>query len=877
MTGAGSGPESAGAAEACALCSGLKPEKTVKRSRLALLSLLLTLAVWLPVSWPLPRMFSDAISVGVSKRGDGHVTIVHMMAGDHLQFVYYLWIFSDFLTGKTPFFYNLYEFNTGDDADRFRPGSYYFPLSLLYSFFYWIDGRAFAWNAVSLLALWLACHAAWRLGRRYTDSDLVAGVGALLAVLFPYQWIQLFGGSPAGYGMALVPLMLLGLDRAVRDEAPGGGWIAGLAVLCMGMIDTHAFYFGTLAIPCWCLVAFIQRDSFAWRRVPSYLRLARSLWPVPALVLAALLQTQLGTRHISQSHAAGGRTTREVALFAPKPEGLWSWPELDPSYHIYFGFLAAAVLLAGVIVTIALALRRRDRASWRRAAVMAAVVVGTVAVVLLSMGPHGWFEGRAFNAARRFLPNYTMIRQTAKIYVLLPSLLAVGVAITLGALRDLLPRRAGIALVLAIAAGFSFEYFSQSKLLISRIDRANASYAAASADAAARGRPPRALIVPLWPGDSHYTSVYQYYASLYRIRMINGYRPFVPRDYVEDVFERWRSLNYGVARDDQLDTLLQRGIDHIILHEDLFPEKVSPFPVGVTLRNLLNHPRLALLAQDGPVWSFRILATKETRAERGQTWTAIFPARRFEAERQPMIETEKTDDPTASAGAYVKLEQGAVIRSNPLFVPPVPELRWSLRVRGKGVLACDRRVAETSIGSVEVQVDSSTWIWMDVPAGRLDDARDISFELRARDGYVDVDMAKATAGYWPQPAPGQTVSIPAPCFFHAGAIDLETDSVEFLPERDRPDLIFYGPKLPLEPGRYTVTLQVDSDAAAGTRLGRWVLACPEGEEVGRVEVLAGSPATTEITIPSNQPFLGAFLYSGNAPMRIRAVLMARAP
>jgi hypothetical protein len=278
----------------------------VKKRRLALYSLALTLAVWLVIAWPLPRLFNDAIPVGVSKRETPHPALVHMMAGDHLQFVYYLWIVSDFLTGKTPFFYNLYEFNTGDDAERYRPGSYYFPLSLLYSAFYWMDGRAFAWNAVSLLALWLAGYSIWRLCRRYTDSDLIAATGALLALLFPYQWIQLFGGSPAGFGMALVPLMVLGLDRAVRNDSAAGGWVAGLALLCMGMIDTHAFYFGALMVPCWCLVAFTQRSRVRlvsrWAITCASCAPSGRCRPWPAL---AYLQTQVGTRHISQSQRGG--------------------------------------------------------------------------------------------------------------------------------------------------------------------------------------------------------------------------------------------------------------------------------------------------------------------------------------------------------------------------------------------------------------------------------------------------------------------------------------------------------------------------------------------------------------------------------------------
>jgi hypothetical protein len=847
----------------------------VKKRRLALYSLALTLAVWLVIAWPLPRLFNDAIPVGVSKRETPHPALVHMMAGDHLQFVYYLWIVSDFLTGKTPFFYNLYEFNTGDDAERYRPGSYYFPLSVVYSVFHWMNGRAFAWNTVSLLALWLAAYSVWRLGRRYTDSDLVAGTGALLALLFPYQWIQLFGGSPAGFGMAMTPLMILGLDRAVRDESRTGGWIAGLVLLCMGMIDTHAFYFGALMVPCWCLVAFTQRSSFAWARVGSYLRLLRALWPVPALAALAYLQTQIGTRHISQSHAAGGRRVSEVALFAPKAEGLWAWKELDPSYHIYFGYLITAVLAAGLLLTLVHALRRRERAAWQRFGLMGLVTLGVTGVILLAMGPFSPFEGRAFNAARKYLPSYTMIRQTAKIFVLLPSLLAVGVVMTLHTLRDLLPRRTWHAVLAALALGFSAEYFCQSKLLISLIDRTNAAYAAARADATDPARPPRAVIIPLWPGDSHYTSVYQFYASLYRIRMVNGYRPFVPREYIEGIFEPFRSLNLGVADDAQLDDLLHRGIDYILLHEDLFPEKVSPFPVASTLYGLLNHPRLRLLRQDGPTWAFRILPEAAERPPVARHWTYFFPARRFEAERLERHATSPREDAAASDGSYVQLSGEALIASNPLFAPGLPGLRWTFRVRGKGVLVCERLIEGLTLPAQELQVDVADWHWIEIPAGEFTGASGVSFRLRCRDGAVDVDMAKLVAGTWASPAPGNSITIPAPCFFHAGSIDLDRDVVSFVANRDRSDLIFYGPKLPLEPGSYRIEVDFRAASPEGTALGSWIMACPEGTEVGRFNLTVGSPAAGGVELTNNLPFLCAFVYGGKADLDLRSVTITR--
>jgi hypothetical protein len=79
-------------------------------------------------------------------------------------------------------------------------------------------------------------------------------------------------------------------------------------------------------------------------------------------------------------------------------------------------------------------------------------------------------------------------------------------------------------------------------------------------------------------------------------------------DYVDRVFRAFETITQGDLTDAQLEALAGYGVTTIILHEDLFPEKVSPCSVGTTLRRLLAHPRLRLLRQDGPVWAFSILS-----------------------------------------------------------------------------------------------------------------------------------------------------------------------------------------------------------------------------------------------------------------------------
>lgn len=848
----------------------------MKRSRLALYSFLLTLAVWLPVSWPLPAMLGEAISVGVMKRSDPNPAIVNMMPGDHLQFLYYMWIFSDFISGHTPFFYNLYEFNTGSDAERFRPGSYYFPFSLLFSAFYAVSNRALAWNLICFLVLWLSAYATWRFCRRYTNSEALSALGALVALLFPYQWVQLYGGSPAGFGMTLIPVLLLGLDRAVRDDRMTGGWWAGAALLFASMTDTHAFFFGVLLTPCWCVIAFTQRASFRWKAAADYGRLARALAPVVLLTGLAYWQTQLGTRHIKQSHTGGGRSVSEVALHSPRPEGLWSWTaDASASYHIYFGSMVAILLLSGGLIYTALWIRRRNRTAGRTWLLMAMVLGLVASIVLLALGPFGPFDGRLFNAARAYIPQYDLIRQCGKIFLVLPALLALGVALTLAALRDLVERRTWAVVVALMAALLATEYYLQTKLLISRIDHTNEAYAAVASDAGSHNVKPHVLVIPLWPGDTHYTAIYQHYVSLYRVRMINGYRPFVPQEYIEEVFYPLRSLNHGNLQEDQVTNLTARGIRYLILHEDVFPERVSPFPVTVTLRRLLEHPHLTLLKQDGPVWAFRIEDQAVEHTAPLPDWSYYFPARRYEAERLRHSGEVKKEDGTAGEGRYVEMESGDQLGTKPLFSPSLPDMRWLLRVRGQGRLLISNLVANAGSALQEVAVNEDRWRWIGAATPAFTHSRDVTMDLQVLEGRVDVDQVKLAAGPWPAWTPGDQVTIPAPCFFHAGAIDVQKNVVTFRPRRDRSDLILYGPKLPLEPGRYAVSLELESPAEAGTRLGTWIMACPDGEEVGRLDLLVGQPAEAEITIPKNLPFLGAFLYAGTADVDLQSVTIRR--
>lgn len=102
------------------------------------------------------------------------------------------------------------------------------------------------------------------------------------------------------------------------------------------------------------------------------------------------------------------------------------------------------------------------------------------------------------------------------------------------------------------------------------------------------------LEIPLWPGDSHQSSLYEYYITLDRVRRVNGYTPIVKQKYIDTIYKPLSTLNMGLLDGRQYAQLKKMGVRFITVHDnpDVFPRKVSPFPPHITVRRLMNSPYL---------------------------------------------------------------------------------------------------------------------------------------------------------------------------------------------------------------------------------------------------------------------------------------------
>ncbi len=909
---------------------------------------LLALAIWGLLTWPLPRHFADSMPYTAHSRQGAQITRA-LVPGDHLQLLYHFWLLRDMLADGTPWMHNLYEFNSGDDAARrqFDPG--YLPFSLVYAAFSPVLGHAVGWNLAQLAALMATFFFLWRLALRYAsyngsvNSFVPPLVAALAAFCAPYQWTNLGSGSPSGFGMAWVPAIALGLDLAIRDDRPAGGLLAAVSLFWAYTSDLHSFFFGALLMPAWCLVAWVAReDASFWPTRRQFLRLLRALWPVLLAGCAILPLAKFLQSGYSATDVAGGRSLFEVAANSPSRRSLFGWILHGHDLHFQLGIALPLLLLVTALASFFQAWRDRrqyppEDAKQPEASVSADVrsgnsgaapsdpsanaatafaghiranrlavtlmLAGGIALILvLGLGMRGPFGGLPIRVLRKVLPPYRMIRQPVKIMVLLPTLIAPLAALGCGVLwqspdtattgrrrRLWAARSMVIVLTLTTVAGTK----RIIRYAVCQLPAPNAAYGAVVRQAEEKGQRPHILALPIWPGDSAQSSIYEYQIMPWRIRMLNGYAPVVHDDYLEKVYRVCESVTQGRLTATQAAALREMGVTAVVLHEE-FPTVVSPFPVAATFNRLRQSPWLEFLERDGSAWAFALRDAPASGEPTTDQSLPLLPVARWWRFDQEAADAANDEDGIRAA-----------LRSP---VADWPELRWLVRTVGDGQLRVSRTIAaagtdptvaikafedevslegrmffarsgrgttEAAPGVTQValtQHEGRTIRWLAVPPGPLPDGWGLpQLELESPGDEVEVTDIILAAG---QNTLGvDHLVLPAAHLFRGGLTILregEPSGVLFRPAYDSADEVLRGPNLPLAAGSWRLRIEGEFGAA---RTGE--LHISADDRLVAVGPVGSGAAEFEFELPTMAPLVLQLHYDGLRDMQIDSFVLQK--
>lgn len=337
------------------------------------------------------------------------------------------------------------------------------------------------------------------------------------------------------------------------------------------------------------------------RRWPG---IAGGVWGAAIAVLAGLgaaagYMMYIKSKVFNDSIAGQGRGLHEVRLFSPRLEDLFAPDNIHTERLIYLG----AVLLLLALAALALLVLGRGG---RRAPLAALWGFGGLTALLLSLGP-SFSHLPLFGALYKHLPFFNFPRVPGRLVLFAALLLFLCSAWAFKILaRPLLrTKAAGWALALLLCGVIAWDFIPGRPVGICLLPNAPRLAAGVTQnlptgpDAAQR-----LLGLPIWPGDSHQSSAYEYLISRTRAKMINGYSPVVPRAYVERIYKPLEALNYGHLTKGALDTLtrLKTGLMAFFDDEHIYPWKISPFPPALARMRLMAAPGVTLKAQAGNVF-----------------------------------------------------------------------------------------------------------------------------------------------------------------------------------------------------------------------------------------------------------------------------------
>lgn len=525
--------------------------------------LIIVSLVW---TYPLARYFNKGIPVGHQESRSFEPVALNPV--DSLETYYHLWSFKQaLLKGQSPFHDN-YQFSVGNTQAIIWPWGWL--ASFLFLFFS-VFGNIPAYNLLIILAIPAAGVSTYLLAFHYTKKVFASIAAALTFALAPYILSKLLVGHRYSFLVFLLPLALYFLEKTFSERSLRHSVLAGITVLLVSLSDPNLAFYFTMFLLIFLPYRLLQRLGTP-EGMTFYLKL---LIPVFGFFLLGVgYSYAVKVVALDTSFSAAGRPWEAVVEFSPRPVNLlfknWfgylSWEK-----NIYLSLSVLIIVALGMVAGLARRLIGQSGVDVEFKSDEAFFGAVLVISAILALGASIDRYLPVYRFFYSYVPffNYTRTPGRIVVFAHLSLALLVGFAIVrLQGAVNVFPRatllRTSLSAILGILVIFVIvrDYYpppAKISLLPGR-SRVYEEIKRKAGDG-------KVLQIPIsW----HYSvTVYEYYATISETKMINGYSPLTPSNYLP-VMYRLSSVNYGNLNDDVYRELRRLKVKYIVVYPRFF-------------------------------------------------------------------------------------------------------------------------------------------------------------------------------------------------------------------------------------------------------------------------------------------------------------------
>jgi hypothetical protein len=379
------------------------------------------------------------------------------------------------------------------------------------------------------------------------------------------------------------------------------------------------------------------------------------------LTLAASYLMHVRASIFVPSIAGKGRSLHEVLLYAPNSWDLFQRLNPDNERLVYLGFVLIALALAGL----APLLGSKPKKPGKLVLAGSLAFLGTV----LCLGPN--LTGfPLYQLLYDYFPFFKYPRVPGRYVMVAFVFLGILAAGSLSGLRVWLAHegrlKAALLAPIIVLGLVGLEYYSPKPVGLALFNADNKVYGLIERELP---KDKVVLELPIWPGDSHQSSAYEYTVTRTRKPMVNGYSPVVAKEYVEKVFWPLFGADLGEITQQRANLLKRLKVGLVTFHDDalVYSGKISAFPPRLAEKRLAASPWLEPLERDGVISLFRFreepLPQKDPNSISSPVNTVWY------ARNLPLNTGQRVMDPDASGYNLLMLE-GPLFKEGRLVPKP---------------------------------------------------------------------------------------------------------------------------------------------------------------------------------------------------------------